>query len=226
MITQYTPLLFFLIQIVCLFFVSRFTINEMFYFLRIFLKKETNIFVIISIIFFPGTVIHELAHFLVASVLFLRVRNLSIFPKFEGTYIKLGSILYEKKDALRGILVGVAPILVGVLIFFLVNSAKLFPTSNLYLNIVMLYLIFTVSSTMFSSKQDLVDLIFIIPLVIVIGGAIYIFNIKTDVLFKNKLFLEGLLGFANKTNLYLLISLLINLGLITILRSTRLILKR
>jgi ABC-type cobalamin transport system permease subunit len=79
---------------------------------------------------------------------------------------------------------------------------------------------------MFSSKQDLVDLIFIVPLTIVIGGAIYIFNIKTDILFKNKLFFGGLLGFANKTNLYLLISLLINLGLITILRGTRLILKR
>ena len=79
---------------------------------------------------------------------------------------------------------------------------------------------------MFSSKKDLVDLAFIIPLIIVIIGLIYIFDIRVDLIFKNKLFIERLVNFFKDINFYLLFSLAINILLIFIFKSFRFLLKK
>lgn len=226
MINSYSQLLLLLGQLMVIYFISRLAINEIFHVLRIFIKNDRLVFALVSIIFLPGTIIHELAHFFMATILFMRVHSLAIFPRMEHHYIKLGSVVYEKKDVFRGILVGIAPILVGLLVFYLVDFSKLFPNSNLYINIVITYLIFTISSTMFSSKQDLVDLIFIIPLGIIVVGLIYIFNIRLDLIFKNQYLISGFEGFAKKTNSFLLISLTINIFLIILFKGFRFLLKR
>lgn len=225
-IAAHLSLFLFLAQIILIFLVSRISTNEMFYTLRIFFKNEKFILSLVSLFYLPGTIIHEFAHFIAASILFLRVKSLTIFPQFHGNYIKLGSVIYEKKDVMRGILVGIAPIFAGLFCFFLIDASKIFPTSNLILNIFFIYFIFTVSSTMFSSKQDLVDLIFIIPLIIIIVGAIYILNIKIDWLLNERLLLNRIEAFIEKINKFLLFSLLINGLLFGIFRSLRFILKR
>src|SRR4051812_13086785 len=109
-------LLFFVIQLIGLYFVSRQTIKELFIFLRKFLPNGAA-FTIITILFLPGTALHEMAHFITALILFLHVREISILPEFQKDQIKLGKVIYEKKDIFRGILVGVAPIFFGLLIF-------------------------------------------------------------------------------------------------------------
>lgn len=223
--THIAPFLF-VIQIVLIFFISRVSTNEMFYTLRIFFKNEKFILSLVSIFYLPGTIIHEFAHFIAASMLFLKVKSLTIFPRFLDNYIKLGSVVYEKKDVIRGILVGIAPIFAGLFCFFIIDASKIFPSNNLLLNIFIVYFIFTVSSTMFSSKQDLVDLIFVIPLIIIVVGVIYIFNIKLDDLFKNKQILLGLENFTQITDKFLFFSLLINGLLLVTFKSLRFVLKR
>ncbi len=216
---------FFLAQILLIYFATRFTTNEIFAFLRIFIKEDKIVFVIISIVFLPGTIIHEMSHYLTATISLLNVREVNIFPQFEGNYIKLGSVVYEKKDILRGILVGIAPLFFGLFIFWLIHSFKIFPQSNLGLNILFTYLIFTISSTMFSSAQDLKDLVFILPLIIIIAAFIYVFNINIADFLKNGFF-NNLTIFAKTVNFYLLLSLIIDLSLYTVLRSIRYLLKR
>src|SRR3989344_2487342 len=169
----------FLLQIVLIYFLSRRTINNL---------------------FFPGTVVHEISHFLMASMLFLKVRSIEIFPKWEKNEIKLGSVQYEKKDFVRGILVGISPFFAGVLFFWSVSGLKLFPSQNVFLNLIFLYLIFTVSSMMFSSKRDLVDLIYIFPLLIFSYGFYYIFDLKLDFLTQNKVLLEEIFNFIKQVN--------------------------
>lgn len=216
--------LIFIIQLTALFFLSRKTINRLFFFFHSFLNHEKTVFLLLSLIFFPGTILHELAHFFAATILFLNVRDLQIFPHFERDEIKLGQVAYEKKDFLRSIMVGIAPILAGLFFFFFLSFFKLFPSGNLWQNLFFGYLVFVISSTMFSSKKDLVDFIYIIPTVLIFLGVIYVFDIKLDFIFKNKNLLVTFSSFLEKINFYLLLSLLINFFIylfLTILKSLK-----
>jgi hypothetical protein len=214
------------LQIVLIFFLSHLTISELFYFLRIFLKKEKLIYAFVSLLFFPGTVIHEMGHFVAATILNLRVHEVRLLPSFEKNQIKLGSVLYEKKDFIRGILVGIAPIFFALVFFWFLGKFHLFPNTNLWLNILLGYIVFAVSSTMFSSKQDLIEFVLIVPVIIIIIGIIYIFNIKLDIILNNKLLKEGFIGFFQDINFYLLFSLIANIILIIFFKIFRILLHK
>lgn len=210
---------FFLIfQIILIFFFTRLSLNQIFYFLRKFIKNEKIVFSFVSIFFFPGTALHELAHFFAATILFLRVKEVKIFPEFKENYIKLGSVLYEKKDFFRGFLVGIAPFFAALLFFYFISVFKLFPSVNFFQNLFFSYLIFAVSSTMFSSKQDLVDFIFILPIIILIFGIIYIFQIDFNFIFKDQKILKNLLKFLEEINFYLFLSLIVDITIFIILK--------
>jgi hypothetical protein len=208
----------FIITVILIYFLSRQVINEIFYFFNHFIKNKKIIFLLISIFFFPGTVLHELSHFFLAMILFLPVVGLEIFPKFEGQSIKLGTVHYIKKDFLRGFIVGIAPFFGAMLFFWLI--------SYLPANIFSYYLIFVVSSTMFSSKKDIEDLLYLIPLILIIAGIFYILNISPSQFLDQFAINKVLIEFINKINQYLIISLVINFFLFGILKLTRLVIKK
>lgn len=220
------PYILFVLQIVLIFFLSRITIRELFYTLRRFIKNEKTVFGIVCTVFFPGTVLHEFAHFLVALVTMHRVRSISVFPVWEKNYIKLGSVVYEKKDIPRSILVGIAPIFFGLALFWFISAFQLFPSYNMVLNLLIGYIIFAVSSTMFSSKQDLVDIVYLLPILLVLFFIIYVFNIQVADLFQNKTVLKKLTEFVESLNIFLFFSLLIHATLIVLLKTVRIIFKR
>lgn len=199
-------LLIFIVQMPILYLITRVSIKELF---RV-LKSS----VLISIIFFPGTVLHELSHYLMATALLLKVRDVQLFPVKSGDHIRLGSVSYEKQDFARGIAVGIAPIFTGLLFFWLTARNNLFPADGLMMNLLFGYLIFVISSTMFSSRQDLVDLLYIIPLTIIVAGALYIFNIDIIPIFFN----NQVIRILETINFYLFLSIVINLGIIGIFK--------
>ncbi len=207
----------FLILLAAIYFISRITINSLFDFIGKLVHNEKVTFSLISIIFLPGTLIHEAAHFLTAIILLLKVRSMSIFPRFADNYIQLGRVEYEKRDAIRGLLVGLAPLLIGVLIL---GWLSIFP-----LNLLTGYMIFIVSSTMFSSRQDLQDLLVLIPLAVIIAGIFYIFNIKLDIIVNSGL-IGRLMSISGRINIYLLITLAIHTILIIFLKCLNILLNR
>jgi len=213
--------LIFILLILSLFFVSHSTTNELFYLLRIFFKSEKTVFGLISLIYLPGTIMHEMSHFLMATVLLIRVREVKILPEFEKNYIKLGKVLYEKKDFVRGVLIGIAPLVIGLVFLWWLALIQIFPSSYWYVNLLLGYLIFSVSSTMFSSAQDLVDLIYIFPLLLLIGLIIYIFNIRVDLLFNNNNLIKGINQMLSIINMYLFLSLSLNLATMIVVRGLR-----
>lgn len=215
-----------IIQVVLIYLFSRQAISELFHIFRIFFHNDSVVYAFVSLFFLPGTIIHELGHFFAATVLLLRVYNVHIFPQWEKNQIKLGSVLYEKKDVFRGILVGVAPLFFAFFFFWLLSAFKLFPNENFWLNILLGYIVFTVSSTMFSSKKDLVDFAFIIPLIIIIIGTIYVFDINIDFIFANQLLIGGIADFFKQINFYLFFSLIVNIVLILLFKSFRFLFKR
>ncbi|OGK30901.1 hypothetical protein A3F29_03555 [Candidatus Roizmanbacteria bacterium RIFCSPHIGHO2_12_FULL_33_9] len=214
-----SPLIF-IAQISLLYFLSRLVIKNLYSFFDLFIKSQKLVFSLVSLLYFPGTVIHEMSHFIGAIILFLNVRDIRLFPEFENDHIRLGSVVYEKKDFVRSILVGIAPFIFVFLIFFVISYFSLYPTNNVLLNVLFGYLIFAISSTMFSSKKDIVDLIYIIPLAIITVGALFLFDINILFIFENESINKVIFNFFDRVNYYLFFSLVINLVLLTVLKLT------
>ncbi|MEK7070376.1 MAG: hypothetical protein AAB966_01075, partial [Patescibacteria group bacterium] len=113
--------------------------------------------ILLSLLFFPGTVLHEIAHFSFCILLMLPVKEVKVLPEFHHHQIKLGSVSYIKKGIFRPIIVGIAPLFFGLGFLWYIVRFQYFPSPSLIQTAIFSYLIFAVSSTMFSSKQELVD---------------------------------------------------------------------
>lgn len=79
-----------------------------------------------SLIFLPGTIIHELSHWIVAEILQVRTGEITIFPSFDdkegGSSQRLGSVAMVKADPFRGFLIGLAPFLSGLAILAVLGN--------------------------------------------------------------------------------------------------------
>ncbi len=129
-----------------------------------------------SLLFFPGVFIHELSHFLMATILFVPTGKISLIPEsMPDGRLRLGYVEVSKADILRDSLIGMAPLIAGGLFisyaaiykfnliplwdvlrqanfsFFWSGLASL-PSQPDFL--LWFYLTFTVSSTMLPSESD------------------------------------------------------------------------
>jgi hypothetical protein len=79
--------------------------------------------IVYFVIVLPGVVVHELSHWLVASLLGVRVRKLTIGPVRKGRSrrVSLGSIRVGKVDPVRASLIGLAPLLGGSAVILLIG---------------------------------------------------------------------------------------------------------
>lgn len=206
----------FLILSVVLFFVSRKTIHTCFYFFSRFLKHPQAAYRMIALLYFPGTAIHEMSHLVMAMVLNLKVRDITLIPKIRGNTLKLGTVLYEKKDVVRGLIVGIAPFFAALFAFWFIDAFKLL-YSNFWITALFSYIVFTISSTMFSSKQDLIDLIYVLPIIVVIGIILVVLKVDMQLFFL-ALDLNTVSQFFSIVNSFLIFSLLLNGGMIMVLK--------
>ncbi|MBP6045101.1 MAG: M50 family metallopeptidase [Microgenomates group bacterium] len=211
-----TQVLLFLILCVALFFLSRKTIHTCFYFFSRFLKHPQAAYRMIALLYFPGTAIHEMSHLVMAMILNLKVRDITLIPKVRGNTLKLGTVTYEKRDVVRGLMVGIAPFFAALFAFWLIDAFKLLYI-NYWSGALFSYIVFTISSTMFSSKQDLIDLVYVIPIIVVIG--VVLFVLKIDVKSFLVIFDVNLMSqFFSVVNSFLIFSLLLNGGMIVVLK--------
>jgi hypothetical protein len=131
---------------------------------------------IFSILFFPGVVLHELSHFLMAKILFVRTRGFSIIPKMmpEG-YLRMGYVEVAESDIVRDALIGAAPLILGNLVVAYIAIYRLHlillwdvlrngQMDLFWMGVTLLpkvpdfalwfYLTFAISSTMLPSQSD------------------------------------------------------------------------
>ncbi|GAB4533210.1 MAG: hypothetical protein Kow0063_14880 [Anaerolineae bacterium] len=75
------------------------------------------------LIFLPGTLVHELSHWLVARLLGVRTGRIVIWPqsKRDGT-VWLGAIQIARADPVRSSLIGLAPLISGSLLVALIGA--------------------------------------------------------------------------------------------------------
>ncbi|OGK18856.1 hypothetical protein A3D80_03145 [Candidatus Roizmanbacteria bacterium RIFCSPHIGHO2_02_FULL_40_13b] len=204
MIFLYTFAIIFAISIV-----SQKTTNNLFSVLYKITRSERISIFIAAFIFLPGTFIHEACHLISALLLFLPVKKFSIIPSVTSTpngySIKLGTVTYGKRDPISGILVGIAPVLGGIIFFAYLSTVFKYVQGNLLLTIFVAYLSFVVASTMLSSKQDIVDSVYIIPLLIILFVSALYFHVE---FWNDRLVVE----FMSRMNYYLISAFLVNLG--------------
>lgn len=132
----------------------------------------------------PGVIVHELSHWLFAKLLFVPTGDMALFRPNKnaprGSRVTLGYVEVFRTDPLRQSIIGLAPLPVGVLILLLlahllgfnivdtttvitnnqmVNSLYRFPgelwqSLSQPVNVLWLYLVFTVSNGMLPSQPD------------------------------------------------------------------------
>lgn len=137
-------------------------------------------------LFLPGVVIHELAHMLVASVLFVRVGEIEFFPKITEAGVKLGSVSIAKTDPVRRALIGAAPVFVGLSI--LLGIMFYFDTLHTggesfvwWMILIAGYAVFEIGNTMFSSHKDMEGTLELIIVVAIFVGVYYVIGGTVDV---------------------------------------------
>ncbi len=183
------------------------TTSQIFTMFTRIIRSEKIALWLVCLLYLPGTALHEIAHLLAAFVLFLPVTHFTLIPKItpsNGGYgVKLGSVTYIQRDPIRGFLVGIAPIFAGVIFFYFLPAIIDQADANLLIRAVLGYFAFTVASTMLSSKQDLTDAVYMIPLVIIGAFLCYVFEIDI-------LHIKLLVEFVSQMNYHLSIAVLIN----------------
>jgi hypothetical protein len=209
----------FFVELILLFFLAKIVQKKLSHF---FYKTTHSIkatVYLMALLFFSWSLIHELAHFLMAGILFVPVHHMELFPKIEEDYVKLGSVTMAKRDPFRRFLIGIAPFLVGVtlmlgIIFYAIQN-------NLYSNIafalLIAYVVFEIGNTMFSSKQDMDGALELLVAVGFLGLVLFILGLRIPI-HPEQIFTPIVVEVFIKGSLFLLIPLTIDALLIGFFR--------
>jgi len=172
-------IVFVLISLFLIFFSKKWLTVEISRLIHRFGGGRQNLIVIWSLIFLPGTVIHEMSHFFFAIITGARTGKIEIFPELleddwedeeRGQTVALGYVQTQKLNPIQGFFIGTAPFVIGLIL--LIWLASLLQTSYgsgqwtwVFLQG---YLFFTVANSFFPSWSDIRQTL---PLVIIVSVA-------------------------------------------------------
>lgn len=204
-----------------LFITKRWLTIELSRFVRRFGGGHKATVIVWSIIFLPGTIIHELSHFLFAILTGARTGKIEIFPEFldddqddgENKNVTLGYVQTQRLNPLQGFLVGTAPFLVGIaLMAWLAQLIRANFDLAQYPAVFMLgYLFFTITNSFFPSWSDIKQTI---PLVIISSVIILVFWILGAQIFLRPN--PSFISLMDTVSATVLISVIINILIITV----------
>ncbi|MFQ5813593.1 MAG: hypothetical protein ACE5I2_10470 [Anaerolineae bacterium] len=126
MFGNWTPLIWLAVTLVPLFFMKRW-INRHIQGLGLLLlgNNEAAMF-LYFVLLLPGILIHELSHWLTATLLGVRTGKISLWPsKRRGKQMRMGSVRVARTDPLRGSLIGLAPLISGSIAILIIGQLVL-----------------------------------------------------------------------------------------------------
>ena len=216
------------VVVVLIFLLSRRLYQQIFSFFYLLIKNKNWAIKLLVMILLPGTIVHELSHFLTAAVLGVRVGTICLFPKIkESGKVIAGETQIAQCDPIRYSIIGLAPFFIGMIIIYSISKLLFFKSINFvgaYLpplnqvwdiltsfDIVAVFfilLLFWVSNTMFSSKKDLQMIAIPLVFLYIIGFVLYFAGFRLTV---SVAWLQSLDLFFKELSFYLLFALFINL---------------
>ncbi|MBI4078916.1 MAG: M48 family metallopeptidase [Candidatus Levybacteria bacterium] len=161
------------VELILLFFLSILLTRELSKMLYRITKNKKLTITILAILFFPGVVVHELAHLIVANLLLVKTGEIEFLPVMNGNEVKLGSVAIAKTDPIRRFFIGAAPIIAGIMLIagsFLVLEMQI--VNTLWKQILFGYILFVIGNTMYSSRKDMegaLELFATIGIILLIG---------------------------------------------------------
>lgn len=202
----------------------------MLFFLSRKVSRELSRFLSInflSFLFLPGVIIHELSHLLIAAILLVPVGHMEFKPKKSEGGLKLGSIEIGQTDPVRRSIIGFAPVFGGIMIvvgivYFFVSNILFFQDKNPYfflaVILAILYLLFAISNTMFSSKKDMEGTVEILLTLLIIASAAYFLGFRPSFDFVQNLLTKEILEAVRTSTLFLLTPIIIDLLILGVIR--------
>lgn len=153
-----------------------------------------------SLIFLPGTIIHEISHFFAAAITGTHTGRIEIFPTLPRggigqeeapKNIHLGSVQTQELGLFRGFLVGAAPFLVGLgLLIWIAGQLQVTPLRQGFEGLASdkiqvtwpllfkLYLFFNVANSLFLSWVDFRHALPLIIVGVLLGGILYAIGVQ------------------------------------------------
>ena len=189
-------LLYLILLIVPLLFLQRFLQREIQSIFLLITRQPEISMALFSLLFFPGVLLHETSHFLMANVLGVRTGRFSLIPKKMGNgKLQLGYVETASSDFVRDALIGAAPLIVGGIFVAYVGISRL-EINSLWESLAQgqassirvalksiadhpdfwlwFYLTFTISSTMMPSASDRRAWLPLILIIAIISGSVLV----------------------------------------------------
>ena len=169
-------------------------LQELFFLLT---DHKTAAVYLFQILLLPGVALHEFSHYLAARLLRVRVRKLSLRPEMRGQRIQMGAVVMDRPDFVRGLLIGLAPLISGSIAVVLIghhifdvgtvieaatgsDSRRLIDAVRVSYAVndawIWLYLIFAISNAMLPSESDreslvpMVAFIAVVVMIVIVAG--------------------------------------------------------
>lgn len=123
---KFDGFIIFLISLLVLIFAQRLLQREI-QIILLFLTRRPNLAIgLFSILLLPGVFIHEISHLLMAIILRVPVKKISLFPEVtKQGKIRLGFVQTAKSDVIRDSLIGLAPFIIGLFLVAYMGTQKL-----------------------------------------------------------------------------------------------------
>ena len=189
-------------------------VNSLIYrLLRNIFGRDTSLR-LFSILFLPGTFIHETSHYIFAKLLLVPVGNFNLTPEYEDRSIQMGSVSIGRTDPIRRFLIGIAPLITGVfLVMILVYFFRV--SEEFWQKGIIIFLMFITANSMFSSKKDMEGAAKLFLTILIFITIFYGLGIEIN-LSLNESFWSTLQDYTKLTVDWMMLPLVINVFLVLI----------
>ena len=114
MFTNFDGLIWVLLTLTALLFLQRRLHREIQIVFLILTRRSEIAMLLFSLVFFPGVVLHEASHFIMAKLLGVATGRISVLPRDKGDgRLQLGFVETVQTDIIRDSLIGAAPFIFG-----------------------------------------------------------------------------------------------------------------
>lgn len=216
-------ILLFFSELFALFLLSRLLTRDLSSLLFRLTHSKSITIAILSFLFLPGTIVHEVSHYLMAHLVFVPAGKLEVVPKMEERGVKLGSVAIARTDPFRRLFIGIAPFLIGTIIilitlFYVINYDLLDAPLAVF---VTGYILFEVGNTMFSSRKDMEGALELLLAVLILFAITYFLGFHLSSFNPETLLPDSVIQMFTTGSRLLLIPLAIDIVVIAALRVAK-----